>query len=59
MGANRKLYSSQHILIRLIEEWKTQLDKTKIVGVVLLDLSNAFDGIPHDLLIAELDAQSH
>ena len=27
--AYRKLYSSQHILIRLIEEWKTQLDKNK------------------------------
>ena len=56
VGAYRKLYSSQHILIRLIEEWKTQLDKNKIVGAVLLDLSKAFDCIPHDLLIAKLDA---
>ena len=37
VGAYRKLYSSQHLLIRLIEEWKTQLDKNKIVGAVLLD----------------------
>ena len=56
MGAYRKPCSSQHILIRLIEEWKTQLDKNKIVGAVLLDLSKAFDCIPHDLLIAKLDA---
>ena len=56
MGAYRKLHSSQHILICLIEEWKTQLDKHKIVGAVLLDLSKAFDCIPLDLLIAKLDA---
>ena len=37
VGAYRKLYSSQHLLIRLIEEWKTQLDKNKIIGAVLLD----------------------
>ena len=52
----KTIYSSQHIIIRLIEEWKTLLDKNKIVGAVLLDLSNAFDCIPHDLLIAKLDA---
>ena len=56
VGAYRKLYSSQHILICLIEEWKTHLDKNKIVGVVLLDLSKTFDCIPHDTLIAKLDA---
>ena len=56
VGAYRKIYSSQHILIHLIEEWEAQLDKNKIVGAVLLDLSRAFDCIPHDLLIAKLDA---
>ena len=45
----------KHVLIRLIEEWKTNLDKNYIVGAVLMDLSEAFDCIPHDLLIAKLD----
>ena len=56
MGGYRRLHNSQHILIPLIKEWKTQLDKNKIVGSVLLDFSKAFDCIPQDLLIAELDA---
>ena len=37
-------------------EWRKKLDDNFVVGAVLTDFSKAFDCIPHDLLIAKLDA---
>ena len=54
--AYRKTYSTNHVLIRLIENWKKSLDQNKFVGAVLMDLSKAFDCIFHDLLIAKMHA---
>ena len=56
ISAYRKSYSTQQVLIRLLEEWREKLDKNFIVGAVLMDLSKAFDCIPHDLIIAKLAA---
>ena len=56
IAAYRKTYSSSHVVIRLIENWKKHLDNKKIVGTVLMDLSKTFDCMPHDLLIAKLHA---
>ena len=56
LAAYRKFYGTQHVMMRLIEEWKSKLDKNYVVGAVLLDLSKAFDCVPHDLLISKLYA---
>ena len=56
ISAYRKGYSTNHVLIRLIEDWKTSLDKNLFTGAVLMDLSKAFNFIPHDLLISKLHA---
>jgi hypothetical protein len=56
ISAYRKAHSSHHVLMRLIENWKQNLDQSKFVGIILMDLSKAFDCIPHDLLIAKLEA---
>ena len=56
ISAYRTSYSSNHVLMYLIEKRKKSLDQKSSVGAVLMDLSKAFDCIPHDLLIAKLHA---
>ena len=54
----KKSYSSNHVLLRLIENWKSSRDNKNLVDTVLMDLTKAFDCIPHDLLAAKLHAYS-
>ena len=56
MAAYRENYSTNHFIIRLIENWKKTLDEKFLVGAVLTDLSKACDCNPHDLLTAKLHA---
>ena len=56
ISAYRKSYSTNHVLIHLIGNWKKSLDEKKFDGAVLMDLSKVFDSIHHDLLIAKIYA---
>ena len=46
----REGYSTQHALIRLLENWRKCLDTSGIVGAILTELSKAYVCLPHDLI---------
>ena len=52
----RKGYNAQHPLLKLKDKLNKNLDISNKVGLLLMDLSKAFDCIPHELMIAKLHA---
>ena len=56
IAAYRKNYNKQYVLLRLLEEWRENLDNNKAVGGILMDLSKAFYCVSHDLLLPKLAA---
>ena len=53
--AFRKAHSRQQALFRLLQPWQKELHNSGFVCTLLIDLSKAYDCIPQDLLIAELE----
>jgi hypothetical protein len=56
LSAFRSGYGCQIALLKIIEDWKKALDENKFVAAILMDLSKAFDCLPHKLLINKLYA---
>ena len=54
MFAYRKFRGCSAALLTLTEEWKENLDQNHVIGAAALDLSKAFDCIPHDLMLEKL-----
>ena len=52
----RKGFNAQHSLLKLLEKWRQSLDQGLEFGVLLTDLSKAFDCLSHELLAAKLSA---
>ena len=56
VGFLKQVLYVETALLRLTEDWKASRDNKEIVAVVSMDLSKAFDTIPHALLLAKLKA---
>ncbi|CAB3994347.1 RNA-directed DNA polymerase from mobile element jockey, partial [Paramuricea clavata] len=52
--AYRKHHGCDTAILSLTEEWKKELDNHKVIGLVAMDLSKAFDTLPHDLTVQKL-----
>ena len=53
LSAYRSRYSKQHVLLKLIEDWRVCLGENKVIGGIHMDLSQS---LPNGLLIAKHEA---
>ena len=58
ISAYRNSFSTEHALIRLLENSRNKLDNNNVAGAVLTDFYKVFDCIPHDVLVAKLEPTS-
>ena len=56
LAAFRKGFGCQSTLLRLLEDWRKALDNHECIAAILMDMSKAFDCLPHRLLMAKLKA---
>ena len=56
LSAFRQKYSCQSSLLNMIHCFKNALDNGEFVGCISMDLSKAFDCLPHSLIICKLYA---
>ena len=52
--AYKKYHGCDTALLSLTEQWKKEIDDNKTIGLVSMDLSKAFDTLPHELIVLKL-----
>lgn len=50
----KKYHGCDSALLSLTEQWKKEIDNNKTIGLVSMDLSKAFDTLPHELIVLKL-----
>ncbi|PFX12931.1 putative RNA-directed DNA polymerase from transposon BS [Stylophora pistillata] len=53
-SGNKKLYSTQSLLVSSTDAILRAIDQTKVTAVVYLDMNKAFDSIRHEMLLDKL-----
>ena len=54
LSSFRKRYAGcQNVLMQMTEKWCNTLDNKKVIAALSMDLSKAFDSLPHNILIAK------
>ena len=56
LTAYRRHHSCQTTLLRLVEDWKSAVDRKELVYTLTTDLSKAFDSLCHSLIVKKLEA---
>ena len=54
-----KAPSTQQAIFKLLQAWQKELENSEFIGTILMDLSKAYDCLPHNLLIAKLVNLGH
>jgi len=56
LAAFRPRYGCQHVLLGLCDDWRYAREHRQIPAILLVDLSKAFDCLPHSLVVAKANA---